>query len=104
VVGILGDRGAQSFAPNPVTAKVGQKVAWRNQDGIVHRVVQDRAGDNNNNDGYGYGPGSSAPDGVFDGGETGPGATSSAMSLSAAGTIHYHCLIHPSMVGTIVVQ
>jgi plastocyanin len=102
VVGILGDRGAQSFAPNPVTAKVGQKVAWRNQDGTVHRIVQDSAG--NTNSGDGYGPGGSAPDAVFDGGETGPGATSSAMSLSAAGTIRYHCLIHPSMVGTIVVQ
>jgi plastocyanin len=102
VVGILGERGAQSFAPDPVTAKVGQKVAWRNQDGIVHRIVQDSAGNSNNNDGYG--PGYSAGDGVFDGGETGPGATSAAMSLSSAGSIRYHCAIHPSMTGTIVVQ
>jgi len=103
VVGILGDRGAQSFAPNPVTAKVGQKVAWRNQDGIVHRIVQDTPG-GNTNDGSGYGPGSSVPDGVFDGGETAPGAMSSAMSLGSAGTVRYHCMIHPSMVGSIVVQ
>ena len=101
VVGILGDRGGQSFTPNPVTAKVGQKVAWRNQDGIVHRIVQDSVANNNND---GYGPGYSAGDGVFDGGETAPGAMSSSMSLSSAGTIRYHCAIHPSMVGTIVVQ
>ena len=101
VVGILGDRGGQSFAPNPVTAKVGQKVAWRNQDGTVHRIVQDSVANNNND---GYGPGYSAGDGVFDAGETAPGATSTAMSLSSAGTVRYHCAIHPSMVGTIVVQ
>ena len=101
VVGILGDRGAQSFAPNPVTAKVGQKVAWRNQDGTVHRIVQDSVANNNND---GYGPGYSAGDGVFDAGETAPGATSTAMSLSSAGTVRYHCAIHPSMTGSIVVQ
>ena len=102
VVGILGDRGSQSFAPNPVTAKVGQKVAWRNQDGIVHRIVQDSAGNTNNDDGYG--PGYSAGEGVFDAGETGPGATSTAMTLTSAGTVRYHCAIHPSMTGSIVVQ
>jgi plastocyanin len=101
MVGILGDRGAQSFAPNPVTAKVGQKVAWRNQDGTVHRIVQDSVANNNDD---GYGPGYSAGDGVFDAGETAPGATSTAMTLSSAGTVRYHCAIHPSMVGSIVVQ
>lgn len=101
VVSILGNRGGQSFAPEPVTVRVGQAVAWRNQDGIVHRVVQDRAGDNSG-DGYGGGPVDSA--GGFDGGNTAPGATSNAMTLSAAGTIRYHCQIHPGMVGTIVVQ
>jgi plastocyanin len=108
VVGILGDRGASSFAPDPVTVKMGQKVAWKNQDGILHRIVQDRAGsgDNGGGDPYGGNPGGSAPapgDG-FDGGDVPPGAMSNAMSLSTQGTIHYHCAIHPSMTGSIVVQ
>src|SRR5262249_35490614 len=102
VVGILGERGVQSFTPNPITAKVGQKIAWRNQDGIVHRIVQDSAGNTNND--HRYGPGSSAGDGVFDTGETAPGATSGAMALTTTGTIRYHCAIHPTMVGSIVVQ
>lgn len=106
VVGILGNRGASSFAPDPVTVKMGQKVAWRNQDGILHRIVQDRAGsgDNGGGDPYGGNPGGSAPGDGFDAGDTAPGATSNAMSLGTQGTIHYHCAIHPSMTGSIIVQ
>ena len=109
VVGILGDRGASSFSPDPVTGKMGQRVAWRNQDGILHRIVQDRAGnggDNGGGDPYGGNPGGSAPTpaDAFDGGDTAPGAMSNAMSLSTQGTIRYHCAIHPSMTGSIVVQ
>ena len=105
VVGILGDRGSSSFAPNPVTARIGQKVQWRNQDGVLHRIVQDRAGDDGNNNGDPYGPnpgGGSA--GGFDGGDTAPGGMSNAVTLTAAGTMRYHCAIHPGMVGSIVVQ
>jgi plastocyanin len=105
VVGILGDRGSSSFSPNPVTARIGAKVQWRNQDGVLHRIVQDKAGDDGNNNGDPYGPnpgGGSA--GGFDGGDTAPGAMSNAVTLSAAGTFRYHCAIHPGMVGSVVVQ
>jgi plastocyanin len=106
VVGILGDRGTSSFAPNPVSARIGQKVQWRNQDGTVHRIVQDRVGDDGNNSGDPYGGGGQGGSGTsgFDGGDTAPGGMSNAMTLGAAGTIRYHCAIHPGMVGSIVVQ
>jgi plastocyanin len=105
VVGILGDRGASSFSPNPASAKIGAKIQWRNQDGVLHRIVQDKAGDGGNNNGDPYGPpgGGSGSDG-FDGGDTSPGSMSNAVTLSAAGTFRYHCAIHPGMVGSIVVQ
>lgn len=106
VVGILGDRGSNSFSPNPASAKIGAKVQWRNQDGLLHRIVQDKAGDGGNNNGDPYGPpqgGGSGADG-FDGGDTSPGSMSNAVTLSAAGTFRYHCAIHPGMVGSIVVQ
>jgi plastocyanin len=105
VVGILGDRGSSSFAPNPVTTRIGAKIQWRNQDGVLHRIVQDKAGDdgNNNGDPYGPGQGGSGPSG-FDGGDTTPGSMSNAVTLSAAGTFRYHCAIHPGMVGSVVVQ
>ena len=106
VVGILGDRGTSSFAPNPVSVRIGQKVQWRNQDGTVHRIVQDRAGDDGNSSGDPYGGGGQGGAGTsgFDGGDTAPGGMSNAMTLNAAGTIRYHCAIHPGMVGSIVVQ
>ena len=102
VVGVVANAGANSFSPNPASAKVGQKVAWRNQDGIVHHIVQDTSGDPG--DGYGYGPGGGSSSGGFDGGTTAPGSMSGAMTLDTAGTMHYHCSIHPGMVGSIVVQ
>ena len=106
VVGILGDHGSSSFSPNPATARIGQKVQWRNQDGTLHRIVQDRAGDDGNNSGDPYGGGGQGGSGGsgFDGGDTAPGAMSGAVTLSAAGTLRYHCAIHPGMVGSIVVQ
>jgi plastocyanin len=103
VVGVIGNNGASSFSPNPASAKVGQKVAWKNNDGIVHHIVEDTEA--NNNDGYGYGPGNGSSSGSgFDGGVTAPGATSGTMTLGNAGTMRYHCTIHPGMVGSIVVQ
>ena len=106
VVGILGDRGSSSFSPNPVAARIGAKVQWRNQDETLHRIVQDKAGDDGNNTGdpYGGNPGGGSGAGGFDGGDTAPGSMSNAVTLSAAGTFRYHCAIHPGMVGSIVVQ
>jgi plastocyanin len=105
-VGIVGDRGASSFSPNPASARIGQKVQWQNNDRVLHRIVQDRAGDDGNNSGDPYGGGGQGGSGGtgFDGGDTAPGGTSGAMTLNAAGTLRYHCAIHPGMVGSIVVQ
>jgi plastocyanin len=79
-VSILGDRGAQSFSPNPATAAQSQTIAWRNTDGVIHRIV--------------------ANDGSFDTGDIAPGATSAPRTLTVDGA-NYHCSIHPGMVGAI---
>lgn len=71
--------GPQSFSPDPGAVKVGQKVAWHNADGITHTAT---------------GTG-------FDTGSIPPGSTSSPITFSTAGTIPYHCSIHPSMVGSL---
>ena len=57
-----------------------QTIAWRNTDGVVHRIV--------------------ANDGSFDTGDIAPGATSAPRTLTADGA-NYHCSIHPGMVGAI---
>jgi plastocyanin len=81
---MVGDLGSNSFAPNPTTMKVGQTVAWKNNDTIVHDATQDA--------------------GKFGTGSLNAGATSSAIAMPAAGTFTYHCTIHPGMIGTITVQ
>jgi len=82
---IQGNRGNQSYSPNPQTVRVGQTVAWRNADSSAHTSTQDiTAG--------------------FNTGNLAGGATSTPITMSVAGTFPYHCAIHPSMVGTITVQ
>jgi plastocyanin len=41
---------------------------------------------------------------LFDTGTLAAGATSSPITLTAAGSFAYHCGIHPSMVGTLTVS
>lgn len=78
-VTIVGERGAQSFNPNPAPAG-GQAVVFRNTDTVVHRVRLN--------------------DGSQDSGDIPPGATSRALAMPAAGT-NYHCPIHPGMIGSV---
>jgi plastocyanin len=76
---INGMLGSQSYSANPGQVKVGQTVAWRNADSIAHTAT---------------GSG-------FDTGSISPGQTSRAITFSTAGTVDYHCSIHPTMVGTL---
>jgi plastocyanin len=69
--------------PTSITIKVGDTVTWTNKDGFAHRLVGDKS--------------------EFDSGDMAGGATYS-FTPKSAGTIAYHCSIHPSMKGTIVVQ
>ena len=73
-ISISGERGSQSFSPNPASAG-GRMIAWRNDHGVTHRVV--------------------ANDGTFDTGDITPGATSAMVEMQEAG-LNYHCSIHPT--------
>ena len=83
-VTIQGDRASNSYAPNPVTMRVGQTIAWRNADSITHTATQDSGG--------------------FNTGSVTAGTTSAPTMMNTAGTFAYHCTLHPGMVGTINVQ
>ena len=83
-ISMLGDRGSQSYSPNPATMRVGQTVAWKNTDSTAHDATQDA--------------------GRFTTTTVNAGATSAPLTMSTAGTFTYHCTIHPGMVGTITVQ
>jgi plastocyanin len=71
-----------SFNPKSLTVKVGTKVTWTNQDSVTHTVTADQ--------------------GAFN--STVPSGNSFSFTFTKAGTYAYHCMIHPSMTATIVVQ
>lgn len=74
-----------AFAPASLEVKVGDTVTWTNNDSPAHTVSSD--------------------DGVtpaFDTGDLKPGTTGT-VTFGKAGTYAYHCNIHSSMHGTIVV-
>ena len=77
---VVGSSGSQAFTPNPASAATGAAIVWKNNDGVVHRIVFD--------------------DGSGDTGTIAPGASSSPLQLRNA-SASYHCTIHPSMVGSV---
>jgi plastocyanin len=81
---IVGMSGSQSYSPNPGTVRAGQTVAWRNADSVVHTATADG--------------------GSFNTGNIAPGATSAPIRVSTIGSFAYHCVQHPTMVGTLQVQ
>lgn len=74
------------FTPSQITVAKGGTVTWTNKDSTTHTVVDDLS-----NVG---GP---------DSGNIAPGATYS-FTFNKTGSFQYHCRIHPSMRGTIVVK
>lgn len=80
VIDIVGDRGTQSFVPNPVSVPAGRRVVWRNTDTQVHQIRFD--------------------DQSVDTGSIPPGGTSPPVDAGVARRT-YHCPLHPGMVGTL---
>ena len=72
------------FSPKPIQITAGSTVTWTNGTAPLHTATADTGG--------------------WDTGNIAPGATSSAISFPTAGTFTYHCAIHPSMTGSVVVS
>ena len=71
-----------SFLPGQLNVRIGQKVSWNNEDQVAHTVTAD-----------GLTFGKSMPSGaVFN------------FAFVKPGNFPYHCEIHPSMHGTVVVS
>jgi len=75
-----------AFSPAALTVKTGTTVTWVNDDSAPHTVVSD--------------DGAPVP---FTSAQLATGA-SFQQTFTQAGTYPYHCSIHPSMKGTIVVE
>jgi len=72
------------FVPQSVTINAGQYVTWKNVDAISHTTTEDTAT-------------------LWNSGTLSAG-TSYARYFGTPGTFTYHCAIHPSMTGTVVVN
>lgn len=84
-INIVGNNGSNSYSPSPDTISVGQTVAWHNNDSMTHTATSVS--------GTAIGTGGIAP-----------GATSAPVAMNTGGTFNYHCTIHPTMTGVLVVQ
>jgi len=72
-----------AFQPRDLTVPPGATVRWTNQDGTPHQVESD--------------------DGTVVGTVMGTGEIF-AFTFNAPGRVTYHCAIHPSMTGAVIVQ
>lgn len=79
----------ECFIPATVTIDVGGEVTWSNDDTAAHTVTSGTAAD--------------GPDQIFDSGLFLAGTTFS-WKATEAGEYPYFCMVHPWMVGTVVVE
>jgi plastocyanin len=72
-----------AFSPATLNVKMGQQVTWTNkQQGVAHTVTADG--------------------GAFD--HSMPSGAMFSFTFAKAGNFAYHCTIHPSMHGTVMVS
>ena len=82
LVRIVGSDGPQAFSPASIVLTSGQKLLFRNDTGVTHRILADN--------------------GSFDAGNISSGVFSaSSVTVPGAVPVPFHCSIHPSMVGTV---
>ena len=79
-----------AFSPSTITVKANSTVTWNNKDGVAHTVTSDT-------------PGLFESGSISSSGGYGGGGTWSHIFITA-GSFPYHCSIHSSMKGTVVVQ
>ncbi|MBI5009691.1 MAG: cupredoxin domain-containing protein [Bacteroidia bacterium] len=72
-----------AFNPDKITVTAGTTITWTNKDGSVHTVTSDT--------------------GLFDSGNISANGTFSH-KFSTAGTFLYHCAVHTTMTGSVVVN
>lgn len=72
-----------AFNPDKITVTAGTTITWTNKDGSVHTVTSDT--------------------GLFDSGNISANGTFTH-KFSTAGTFLYHCAVHTTMTGSVVVN
>jgi plastocyanin len=84
LIEIQGIAGGMSYSPSAADVRVGQRVVWKNVDGTFSHTA-------------------TADGGAFNTGPLSPGTSSAPITMGSAGSLPYHCTIHPSMTGLLSV-
>jgi plastocyanin len=79
----------KAYEPNPITIKVGETITWINNDLSIHTVTEGNPSINVSANG-------------FDSGLISPEETFQH-TFDKVGNIEYHCALHPTMLGKIIV-
>lgn len=92
-VSIVTDAGEledKAYQPNPVQINVGETIIWTNNDLTTHTVTEGN-------------PSTTVAANGFDSGLLSPDEFYKHV-FEKAGTIEYHCILHPTMIGKIIVS
>jgi plastocyanin len=79
-----------AYQPNPIKIKVGESITWINNDLSIHTVTEGNPSID------------SVPANGFDSGLISPEETFTH-TFDKVGTIEYHCALHPTMLGKVIV-
>ena len=84
-----------AYSPDPIQINTGQTVLWTNDDSTFHTVTSGQ-------------PGQSNVGKLFDSGLTGPTSMSGngkifELTFVIAGEYPYYCILHPGMIGMVIV-
>jgi plastocyanin len=79
-----------AYQPNPIKIKVGESITWTNNDLSIHTVTEGNLSIDD------------VPVNGFDSGLISPEETFTH-TFDTVGTIEYHCTLHPTMLGKVIV-
>src|ERR1051326_610970 len=80
----------KAYQPNPIEINVGETIIWTNNDLTIHTVTEGN-------------PSTNVPTNGFDSGLLSPDETFKHV-FDKAGTIQYHCILHPTMIGSVIIS
>jgi plastocyanin len=80
----------KAYDPNPVEIKVNETIIWTNNDLTTHTVTEGN-------------PSTTVPTNGFDSGLLSPDQSYEHV-FEKAGTVEYHCILHPTMIGKVIVS
>ena len=81
----------KAYQPNPIKIKIGDTITWTNNDLSIHTVSEGNPSID------------SIPSNGFDSGLISPEETFTH-TFDKVGTIEYHCTLHPTMLGKVIVM